>query len=290
MQSVQFDYERRIWMFSGYREVLAALRDRRLSVGQVDLEFREAVIAALASVHAPLNDLAFRELSGEVDLVSELARPWSSGVASGVTGLSGNGVDILASHIFASAANPFDVELRLRSERATVELARRFEGPLRSFWVQAFVALSQSLPAFLGNAWLALLKEPFLMGSPSVATEELLRYAGPSLAQFRTATEDVQFGDAHISRGDRIALMLGSANRDPEIFPNADRLDLQRRPNPHLAFGAGAHSCVGAALIRLVAPVAISKFVEYVGDAEFLGFELSDGFAIRSVRSLRIRR
>ena len=277
-------------MLSGYREVLAALRDPRLSAGHVDLDFRESALAALASVQVPLDDDMFCDLSGEVDLISDLARPWSLRIAYIVTGISGDRADALAAEIFVSAANPFDSELRLRSERATVELACHFVGPLKSFWVQAFVALSQSLPAFLGNAWLALLQEPFVMGSPSVATEELLRYAGPSLAQFRTATEDVQFGDAHISRGDRIALMLASANRDPEIFPNADRLDLQRRPNPHLAFGAGAHSCVGVALIRMVAAVAISKFVDYLGNAELLGFELSHGFAIRSVRSLRIRR
>ena len=269
--------------------MLAALRDARLSAGCVPSRFREHATTALTSVRLPLDDSLFRNLSGEVDLISELARPWSLRIASMVTGTPGEELNALASDIFLSAQHPFDAELRLWSEQSTIALADRFEGPLQSFWVQAFVALSQSLPAFLGNAWLALLQQPVAITSLSRAVEELLRYAGPSVAQFRTAREDVRLGDATIRKGDRVALMLADANHDPEIFPNPDQLNLQRHPNPHVAFGAGDHTCIGAALVRRAASAAIASFSARCGTAQLLDYSYSEGFAIRSVNSLRVR-
>ena len=258
-------------MVRRYEDVVAALRDPRLSAGCVPSQFRENAAAALASVTLPLEDSLFRNLSGEVDLIGELARPWSLRIASMITGKKGEELNALSSDIFLSAQHPFDAELRLRSAKSTVALADRFEGPLQSFWVQAFVALSQSLPAFLGNAWLALLQQPVAIISLTKAVEELLRYAGPSVAQFRTAIEDVRLGGATIRKGDRVALMLADANRDPEIFPNPGQLNLQRHPNPHVAFGAGAHSCIGAALIRRAASIAIASFAAHFGAAQLVG-------------------
>jgi cytochrome P450 len=249
--------------------------------------FREAATGAIASVRIPVCEIP--DVS-EIEVISELARPWSLRVASVVTGAPAGECSELAAEVFASAAHPFDRALQARSAVATLELARRFEGPLASFWVQTFVALSQSLPAFLGNAWLALLQQPAAILDQREAVEELLRYAGPSVAQFRTATEDFLLGDAQIRRGDKVALMLAAANRDPGIFADPERLDLQRRPNPHLAFGGGAHSCIGAALIRMAATEAITKFQRRLGGAEIVDCQTGGGFAIRWVSSLRVRR
>ena len=277
-------------MVSRYGDVLAALRDRRLSAGCVAPGFRQAAAAAIGSLQLPLADGMQWNVSDETDLISDLARPWSLHIASGVTGAVGDHFTGLAADIFASAGDPCDNELRLRSEKATIELARRFNGPLASLWVQAFVALSQSLPAFLGNAWLALLQQRVAIECPLLATEELLRYAGPAVAQFRTAIEDVELGGARIRTGDRLALMLAAANRDSDVFSDPERLDLQRRPNPHLAFGAGGHSCIGATLIRRAASNAITEFVKHLGNAEVVEYQLSKAFAIRSVTRLRVRR
>ena len=279
-----------MWIVDRYAEVLSVLRDERFFAGYIEAGFREGAAAAFTVSNMTFDDRIFRNRSGEFDLISELARPWSREIAFTVTGLSGNQAEPLAADIFASAQNPFDSEYRRRSERATLELAGKFEGPLRSFWVQAFVALSQSLPAFLGNAWLTLLEQSVkTIISARDATEELLRYCGPSLAQFRTAVREVHLAGQRIEEGDRVALMLASANRDPKVFSDPNRLDLVRRPNPHLAFGAGVHSCIGAALIRAASTAAISYFVENLAHAELVDVEITEGFAIRSVTSLVVR-
>lgn len=123
--------------------------------------------------------------------------------------------------------------------------------------VQAFVALSQTLPRLLAGAWWKLLQHPALMHVLRIddrlmpaAVEELLRLAGPSHAVFREASVDVSFGDCTVRTGERVALMLATANRDPAHFPDPDRLDLARGTRAHVALGGGLHHCAGAALVR----------------------------------------
>src|SRR5207244_3009019 len=83
------------------------------------------------------------------------------------------------------------------------------------------------------------------------AIDELLRYTGIVRRVFRRATSNVNLGSVKISKGDLVVLMLASANRDPEQFPDPDRLDLARVATSHVALGTGRNSCVGAALIRM---------------------------------------
>jgi unspecific monooxygenase len=67
----------------------------------------------------------------------------------------------------------------------------------------------------------------------------------------RTATTDVTVGDVTVREGQKVAALLGAANRDPAVFADPDRFDPARDPNPHLAFGAGVHFCLGAPLARM---------------------------------------
>lgn len=86
----------------------------------------------------------------------------------------------------------------------------------------------------------------------STAVEELLRYDTPLQMFERWVLDDIELGGQVIPRGSEVALLFGSANRDPGRFgPTADRLDLTRADNPHLTFGAGIHYCLGAPLARL---------------------------------------
>jgi cytochrome P450 len=87
--------------------------------------------------------------------------------------------------------------------------------------------------------------------------EELLRYDSPAQLIGRAALDDVELDGARVKKGDAVALLLGSANHDQDKFPDPDRLDVARKPNPHLAFGLGHHFCAGANLSRIEGRAAI---------------------------------
>ncbi|WP_433926383.1 cytochrome P450 [Sorangium cellulosum] len=112
----------------------------------------------------------------------------------------------------------------------------------------------------------ALLSHPdqlmLLRGHPELtqtAVEELLRYASPGQRGMeRWALEDLELGGKLIRKGDRLSIVLGAANRDPEVFPEPDRLDLTRKHNPHLVFARGTHACMGAFLAITELEIAFS--------------------------------
>jgi cytochrome P450 len=109
-----------------------------------------------------------------------------------------------------------------------------------------------------GNGLLALLTHPDQLarlradaGLLPTAIEELVRFDSPLQLFERTATEDVEIGGVTVLRGQKIAALLGSANRDPAVFADVDTLDVGRTDNPHITFGAGVHFCIGAPLARV---------------------------------------
>lgn len=131
------------------------------------------------------------------------------------------------------------------------------------------VAGHETTMALLSNGLLALLRHPAqlqrLRTDPqqiATAVEELLRYDSPIQHQTRSAAEDLEIAGTPVKEGDRVIILLGSANRDPATFPEPDRLDLERDPNPHLAFGFGPHYCLGAPLARLEAQIAILALLQ----------------------------
>jgi len=96
-----------------------------------------------------------------------------------------------------------------------------------------------------------------------LAIEEGLRYNSPTQAPNPLAAlEDISIRDKTIHRGDALTVILASANRDPEVFPDPERFDVGRSPNRHLAFSAGAHYCLGAMLTRLEAQSILTALVE----------------------------
>jgi cytochrome P450 len=123
---------------------------------------------------------------------------------------------------------------------------------------------ARNMSASITNAVLALLRnpkqfahlreEPQLMG---IAVEELLRYDTPVQVAIRGIPTEIEIGGRRIGPKQLLVLLLGAANRDPEQFPDPDRLDLKRRPNRHVSFGLGPHGCVGGWLARFGLVIAL---------------------------------
>ncbi len=118
----------------------------------------------------------------------------------------------------------------------------------------------------IGNAMLALLQNrdqwDLLVRDPNLiesAVEEVLRYDCPVQWTSRLAGEPIEMRGQTIPPGEIVLGCLGAANRDPEKFPDPDRLDIRRSENRHLAFGSGIHYCLGAALARMEAQIAIRE-------------------------------
>lgn len=126
-----------------------------------------------------------------------------------------------------------------------------------------------SVNAF-GNGMVAALRRPdqvaLLRENPRAITEtaleEFMRFDAPLQLFERTATKDTQLGGVDIMAGQKIAALIGSANRDGNIFEKADQMDLKRDPNPHIGFGAGIHFCLGAPLARLEMGVSLPALWE----------------------------
>jgi cytochrome P450 len=98
-------------------------------------------------------------------------------------------------------------------------------------------------------------------GLISTAVEELLRFESPLQLNNRLATADIEIGGRSIPAGKFITLGIGAANRDPDQFPDPDRLDVARKPNRHVAFGHGDHACAGMNVARVEARIAIGRLL-----------------------------
>ena len=146
------------------------------------------------------------------------------------------------------------------------------------------------------NGILALLRNPDelarLRADPTLiptAVEELMRYDSPLQLFERTAVRDVEIGDVTVRQGQKVAALLGSANRDPAVFPDADRLDLGRTENPHISFGAGIHFCIGAPLARVELQASFAALLAGTATIELAGEPLRrPEFVIRGLAELPV--
>ena len=129
-----------------------------------------------------------------------------------------------------------------------------------------------------GNGIHALLSHPEQLArvtsgdvSIDVALEELIRYDAPLQLFERTATRNVKVCGETIKAGQKIACLMGSANRDADAFDDADTFDVGRDPNPHVGFGMGLHFCLGAPLARLELQISLKTLLDRFPDLTLAG-------------------
>jgi cytochrome P450 len=315
-----FDTSLGAWVLSHHADVLAAFRASSLAPASSDsrkppepldeparLQMRTETMEALA----PAKLRAWRQqltseadsqaeslpMSKPIDLIAEYAKPLCLSLAAMVTGISREvAADLsgLARQVSAAASEPYDANLRAAAKLADAELRSHFHSEIASLRDSGFVALSQTMPCILGNAWFALMQHPIqwtlLHQSPErieEAIDELLRYAGLVRILSRSATEDLQLNGTNIRKGDRILLRIVAANRDAQRFSCPHEVDILRHEGGHLALGAGSHACVGASLIRMSAAVITLSLVQRFKSATPAGpVEWQGGTVFRSPASL----
>ena len=124
-----------------------------------------------------------------------------------------------------------------------------------------------------------------LVEDPAViphAVEEMLRWETPVQGVVRITTQDTEIGGCPVGRGRVVSVVLGSANTDERVWPEVDEIDFDREGNRHIAFGGGAHRCLGSHLARMELRVALEEWHSAVPD-----YRLRDGIVLRYSQGLR---
>jgi cytochrome P450 len=159
--------------------------------------------------------------------------------------------------------------------QAEVDGERLTESEYDSFVMLLAVAGNETTRNLIAGGMLALIEHPDqrdrLIADPRLmptAVEEMLRWVSPVMAFRRTAQRDVEIRGQEVKEGDRVVIWYASANRDEEVFPEADRFDVGRQPNDHLGFGIGPHFCLGAHLARLEIRIMFEELLRRLPDIE----------------------
>lgn len=212
---------------------------------------------------------------------------WTADATHGLLVIRGQGDDVLRARVEAASTSLIAYFSKLIDARRkhpgddllSVLIAAEEEGEklspleLLSQSIGLLIAGFETTIGLIGNGLTTLLRNPAelakLRAAPQLiesAVEECLRFSGPIVATVRVVHEDARFGDYVIPRDTEVVAMLAGANRDPEVFEDPDRFDIERytraNTSPHLSFGGGTHYCLGAHLARLETQIAIGRLVQ----------------------------
>ena len=259
--------------------IVDGLVDQGLAQGEFDL---------LATVLEPLPVTVIAELLGIPEADRHLLRPWSAEIclmyelnpseeyARRAARASIQFGDYLRDLSRARRINPGS-DLISGLAQVVVEGDRLTEDELIGTCVLLLNAGHEASVNGSGNGWWALFRNPDQLARLRadhslipIAVEELLRYDTPLQLFERWVLEDSEICGVPVPKGAELGLMFGSSNRDPDVFPDPDRLDITREPNPHITFGAGVHFCLGAPLARLEMQVAFETILRRMPSLELL--------------------
>jgi cytochrome P450 len=284
------------------QEIINSLLDAVRSHGRMDLiedfayPLPVTVIAEMLGV--PAEDRArFKHWSDEVSVVlgGDVAALSETALRRATTARE-ELADYFKDIVLQRRKNP-GTDLISALTQAEEEGGKLSEDELYSTVVLLLVAGNETTTNLIGNGMLALLRHPDEMrkvwDSPSrvpTAVEEMLRFDSPVQLTTRMAKTDLEIQGTKIQKGDWLYLVVGAANRDPAQFPDPDRFDVTRTENKHIAFGAGAHFCLGAPLARLEAQIAVRALRDHfptlrVGEETI---EYRNNFNLRGLKSLPV--
>ncbi|HTM16182.1 MAG TPA: cytochrome P450 [Terracidiphilus sp.] len=278
LASAAFTVRRVERLRSHIQEIMDGLLDAVISKGSMDL---------IADFASPAPAIVTAELLGVPVADHEQLKDWSADFAEMLGNFQHNpdrfpkilrSVEEMSSY-FRSAMQ----EQRLHPQdglvsammAADVDGAKLTDEEIIANLIVTMVGGQETTTNLIGNGILTLLRNPEAMKRlrndsslvPS-ALEELLRYESPSQHTARLAPDDAELGGKQIRKRQAVIAVMGAANRDPERFPDPDRLDIERPDNRHVAFGWAAHFCFGAHLARLEGQIAVSTLLQRLPDLE----------------------
>ena len=180
---------------------------------------------------------------------------------------------------------------------AELEGSRLTEEEMIANLIVTMVGGQETTTNLIGNGLVSLLKNPdqlsLLMNDSSIlasAIEEFLRYESPSQHTARLAPDDMILGGKKIQKRQAVIAVFAAANRDPERFPDPDKLDLRRTDNRHVAFAWGPHYCFGAPLARMEGQIAFETLLRRLPNLRLDSQELvwRENLGLRGLKSLMV--
>lgn len=275
-----------------------APRIEQITAGLLDRAGQDGRLDIVGDLSYPLPVTVIAELLGIPAADRERFKYWSDvivGAGSGYGSVQRDMVAYFREVIAWRRREPGD-DLISALLAAEIDGERLSEFDLLGFCILLLVAGNETTTNLISNAILCFDEHPegwqALRGDRSLlpsAIEEVLRYRSPVKSMFRVALSDTPIGDQHVRAGQTVVAWIGSANRDEDRFPDAERFDIRRRPNRHLGFGHGIHACLGAPLARLEARIALDALLERYIDIQVAPdarLEVTDSSIVFGVRHL----
>jgi cytochrome P450 len=262
------------------RAILAAVlpRGRCDFLREVAAELPLQVIASLLDVPQADRHQIFEWTTAFVDYADRDLGESSDRLREAAAGVARYGRELIARKRVRPGDDMLSIVIaaELPDERGTPR--RLADEELLPFLSLLLVAGSETTRNAIAGGLLALVEHPAelarLRAEPdriTGAVEEVLRWTSPTAYNRRTATRDVELGGRKLRAGDKVTHWYPSANRDERVFAEPFRFDLARAPNPHLAFGHGAHHCLGASLARTEVRVVFEELLPRIDELELDG-------------------